>query len=243
MDENGDEDNFEATVVKYLFKLNGEIPAEIQKNPLIVAPYALKTAIKSFGTVETVARVSVGISDDTKIQQPNEEYLEDEQLYFATPQDESFQPFDFTVTSINKKAVNIIVLPNLSNSHPMLYNKLSEYVLEILTPKEVILLSPCSLNYSETLCKLSNFEDQLEISHLRPPHFVSGIPAAFMAGAIFKHLNAISLLLDSEGAVNFERINEDSIREAIKLIINRFQLPSATVKSFKKSSDNFGMYI
>lgn len=258
-------------------------------NPLLVLPYNLKFILDSLpAESEVIATISIkkdvallqkqkqkqkqllidNGDDDNEDEEFN--YLEDEQLYSAVAPNEAFKPFAIDVIRIAELQTNAIVVPNLTGSHPITNNQLSKHIVQFWQPKEILLISPCTLNYNESIGKLSNFasipkssisssdeaqfNDSIfeQISNLRPPHFISGITALIMSAATLNGIRAVNLILDSEGAASFERINNDSVIAATKVISEVFQLNESKRELFtenivKRSNLNSyvtsGMYI
>ncbi|GMM32849.1 hypothetical protein DASC09_001740 [Saccharomycopsis crataegensis] len=244
-----------------------------RKNPLIVAPYNLKFVLDALPVTKSIIAsitITKGRKSDegsttttTSVNDDDDDdgYLQDQQLYSATGQSEAFSTFVVDILSLEGLQINVVAMPNFTNSHPMINNQLTRYLIEqILSPENILLLSPCCINYNESLGKVINFSHDAplaqkfaNISFLKPPHFVSGITASVMSFATLKNIPTVNLVLDSEGVANFERINEDSVLEIIQVLgKDYFKFDQTQYKKFrdvavKKSSLNdyvtSGMYI
>lgn len=264
-------DSFQIEKKNYEFRLlSGKISDEHKSYPLIVAPYNLGFLLnENLPNFTNIATVNISINnannkEETEDKQGTKEnqYLEDEELYSAHDLKTNFQAIEFSICSFksaSSRSFNCVTMPNLSTFHPILYNKLSQYLIcECLMPDQLIVLTPCALNYGQCVCKLISSKmggiyESIDVPFLKPPHFISGITAACFATSSTHSIESLALILDSEGVLNFERIKEDSILLAANILVNQFFNLNADesakyIKEITKKASvcdyvNSGMYI
>lgn len=227
-----------------------------ERSPLIVLSHNLAFLKNCLPGLEKIATIYVTRKEAPKAVS-EAEFLQEEQLYSAQAKEEAFESYNIELHHLNGS--NLLVMPNFVGAHPIASAQLSEYLLsQVLLPEHILVVSPCTLNYSTTLCKIVNIPKELaltkaleKVDYLKPPHFVSGPTAAVMSFATVQEMHAVNVVLDSEGAVNFERINEDSILEAGALISELLDLKEGKKEYIEKvkkqisanDSMGSGMYI
>ena len=148
-----------------------------------------------------------------------------------------------------------IVVPHFANT--ITYNVLARQLVQQLKPlKSWILLAPSNLNNNQSINKLlldtgTAFSVLSQVPVLRPPHSITGITAAVVSQLnLIGATNVITLVLNSEGHLGYEKSDNDSIVHTAYVLgdiipIDKEQYVknlSARVRKFNGYS-NLGIYI
>lgn len=184
------------------------------------------------------------------------DYDEDEQLYAALENEALKNRFKKEEISVYlSNGVLSIVVPHFANT--ITYNVLARQLVQQLKPlKSWILLAPSNLNNNQSINKLlldtgTAFSVLSQVPVLRPPHSITGITAAVVSQLnLIGATNVITLVLNSEGHLGYEKSDNDSIVHTAYVLgdiipIDKEQYVknlSARVRKFNGYS-NLGIYI
>lgn len=153
-----------------------------------------------------------------------EEYDEDEQLYTALENEALKNKFKTEVIPVYlSNGILSVVVPHFANI--IAYNLLARKLVQQLQPlKSWILLAPSNLNNNQSINQLPLTSDTTslvlsQVPVLRPPHSVTGITAAILSQLnLSGATNVITLVLNSEGHLGFEKSDNDAIVDTAYVI-------------------------
>ncbi|CUM63521.1 LOW QUALITY PROTEIN: uncharacterized protein PRCAT00001097001 [Priceomyces carsonii] len=187
----------------------------------------------------------------------NEDYDEYNQMYLAA---------HMKALNYPKVTIDIIKFDNFATVQvPHFKNVITNHILaralinnfDSKVKKNWITVCPGSLNYKCTICKLlinSNFSSlqaMKTIPKLEPPHFVTGTAASLISKlSQLSNSKCISLVLNSEGPIGFEKIDGDALIDAGYTLAQICQISSSAYLKKLSSSvrkingySNSSMYI
>lgn len=153
----------------------------------------------------------------------NEEYDEDEQLYSALNREANSRKYhaaDIPIYVMGPEGAGLaLVVPHFTNP---IAEKLVAAEIAKLAPRRSnwIVLAPCVLNNGTSLCRLDLGTQFDHVPRLQPPHFITGIGGAVVSELAklngLEHCNV--LVLNAEGHPGYEKIDADSIMDAVEVI-------------------------
>ncbi|ODQ77511.1 hypothetical protein BABINDRAFT_15489 [Babjeviella inositovora NRRL Y-12698] len=228
---------------------------------LLVAPSLIDIILTAIPEkARTVGTIHVTYPDTTAAAE-TEEYDEDEQLYRAVDLHSFHKPqsFDIHAFTCDGAEVVLVLVPYFQDT--IVYNLVAEKVAAVLGSKsKVIALAPSWLNNNDSLSKLFTRDEAVfsspllpQVSHLKPPLFVTGPSAAVVAAC--PDTDLLCLALNAEGNSGFEKISPDVMIDCCMILGSLLRLDEAgaekymrTVsagvrKSFSGTSSTSGMYL
>lgn len=159
---------------------------------------------------------------------PTEEYDEDEQLYSGVNLEALQRKYKQEKVDVyrigNSAEVWAVILPHLANT--IAEKALATEVVKSASDQTAwIALAPSPLGNGASIRRLDLFTKQnlpllTQIPPMNPPHFITGLVAAVVATA--KRHNQFSdvavLVLNAEGHSGFEKVDADSLMDAVHVI-------------------------
>lgn len=193
---------------------------------MVVLPQSIKVVLDCVADRKPAGSIKVEYPQLEAENDENEEYDEDEQLYSAVNREATsrkYQSAEIAVFSLAAAADSgeslALVVPHLTN--PIAEKLVAAQVAKLaLDGAQWIVLAPCPLNNGTSLSRLDVGGRFSEVPALQPPHFITGIGAAVVGElAQQKRLDSTSVLvLNAEGHPGYEKIDADSIMDAVEVI-------------------------
>ncbi|KAI5955397.1 hypothetical protein KGF57_003723 [Candida theae] len=235
------------------------IEDSIKYDYALIVPQTVSLVQDQLPNNNSVGKIAIDYSSsikDISSEQEQEEYDEDEQLYAALQNEALKDKFKTEHIPIYlSNGVLSIVAPHFTNT--IVYNLLARKLVQQLHPSiSWILLAPSNLNNNQSINKLLLKTDASlsllsQVPILRPPHSITGITAAITSQLdVANTENAITLVLNSEGPLGFEKSDNDAIIDTAYVLseiigINKEEYVksiSSKVRKFNGYS-NLGIYI
>ena len=228
---------------------------------VVVAPTSLGVLINLFASKAVGSiRISSKAQETEEASDNDDDYDEDTQLYKSMNKSVLFKSVEFPILHLDTKvSVLAILVPYFLNS--IAYNVLARALRDDLRVSHSwITLSPSSLNNGQSLNRLdggdvsnrklpkNSTKSYFQVPKLEPPHSVTGIAAA-LNSVLYPDNVFVSLILNSDGQIGFERTDSDSIVDAAyvlsELVLADNDYTKTVSKAIRKfnSTNNAGMYL
>ncbi|KAI5970942.1 hypothetical protein CANMA_000102 [Candida margitis] len=227
---------------------------------VLIVPHTISLIQDQLPKQENIGQILIDYPDLIKdlTKEVQEEYDEDEQLYAALENEALKNKFKTEELAIYlSSGVLSIVVPHFTNT--IAYNVLARQLIRRLKPsKEWILLAPSTLNNNQSINQLplvdtasSSASILSQVPVLRPPHSITGIAAATLSQLNFIGVtNVVTLVLNSEGHLGFEKSDNDAIVDTAFVLSDIITIDkeeyiknvSSKVRKFNGYS-NLGIYI
>ncbi|CAH2447075.1 Hypothetical protein PP7435_CHR1-1194 [Komagataella phaffii CBS 7435] len=189
---------------------------------LIIGNSNFNTILNSFDKLTEYATISIDYNSSNS-KNDDDDFHEDEQLYQINKQS-VFEPKTITVyrtVNNNNQNVLLVSVPLFANIYT--YNVLAKFLLVHLNSKQILVLGSSQLE-NELLAKLATKQDSeldpklKQIAQLKPPSFVTGIAASLLSTGKTLHKDMVALLLDGDGPIDYERLNENGLNACTSLL-------------------------
>ncbi|KAI0464385.1 hypothetical protein LJB42_001998 [Komagataella kurtzmanii] len=189
---------------------------------LIIGNSNFNTILNSFDKLTEYATISIYYNSSNS-KNDDDDFHEDEQLYQINKQS-VFEPKTITVyrtVNNNNQNVLLVSVPLFANIYT--YNVLAKFLLVHLNSKQILVLGSSQLE-NELLAKLATKQDSEldpklnQIAQLKPPSFVTGIAACLLSTGKTLHKDMVALLLDGDGPIDYERLNENGLNACTSLL-------------------------
>lgn len=193
---------------------------------VLVTPTTIKVLSDCLPEGKYIGTITIEYPQLKELQQNDGEdadYDEDEQLYSAIMKKSITDKYGLVKIPITMHGDTYLSInvPHFQNT--IVYNLFAKKLVEELgakISKAWITLSPCELSNKETISKfdIGNQESTSQvyslIPDLKPPHFITGVIASLNSRiSLLPVPKLLSIVLRSEGATGFEKVDPDSIMD------------------------------